>query len=169
MPGADAGWPESVITPLGAGAKTVRLVEEDSSPQDQLDESGWIAPDEALEAELADYEQEHPVEDAGPQEIAQQEAAVITLEEQNPPQDQPVISLEEQHNWQVIWGPFNSQVSAEGFAQRLSRVTGLIFNAIEKRPGRYVVAVAYDDDADRIASLAAISAKTGLNLKGLQQ
>ena len=67
--------------------------------------------------------------------------------------------------WQPLWPPFHSELSAEGFASRLGRVTGLDYRVTETGPGRYQVAVAYLDEQERRAAVALIEAKTGLQLE----
>ena len=65
---------------------------------------------------------------------------------------------------QPVWAPFRSQMSASGFAERLSRSLDHTF-AVERRgPGRYQVVFHYADEDQRQALLAEASALTGLPL-----
>ncbi len=185
---SNSDWPDSVVKPLAV--QTAEEAVTVAAVQDPQDENQWVRPDERLDVALASYNAETSDEGSAVQDAAlQDEPTGIVLQNDEPPQyeasaialqnhelpqdelpqDKLVTPVDENHYWQVIWGPFNSEASAEGFVKRLSQVTGLLFSAIEQNPGRYVVAVAYDDDTDRIASLATISAKTGLNLAGLTQ
>lgn len=70
------------------------------------------------------------------------------------------------HNsqWQSIWNPFRSQIAANGFAARLSRVTDIDYRVVRLKPGAYQVAFAYTDDNERAAKLAQIQGATGLDL-----
>jgi len=66
--------------------------------------------------------------------------------------------------WYSFWNPFRSEIAASGFVAQLERVTGMDYRVVKIRPGVYEVAFAYDDDAERHAKLAQISAATGLDL-----
>lgn len=64
--------------------------------------------------------------------------------------------------WHLVWNPFRSEFSANGFAERLAQATGMDFRVTRVRPGRYEVAFAYLDEEQRQSRLARISAATGL-------
>ncbi len=66
--------------------------------------------------------------------------------------------------WYSFWNPFRSEIAANGFVSQLERVTGIDYRVVKIKPGVYEVAFAYDDDAERHAKLAQISAATGLDL-----
>jgi len=66
--------------------------------------------------------------------------------------------------WYSFWNPFRSEIAASGFVAQLERVTGMDYRVVKIKPGVYEVAFAYDDDAERHAKLAQISAATGLDL-----
>ena len=67
-------------------------------------------------------------------------------------------------NWYPLWEPFHSELSADGFARRLERLTGLDYRVASVGRGRYQVAVAHTDDMDIEVALARIEAATGLRL-----
>lgn len=152
-------WPSELIYTIPEQPANVEMVEEEGRESPQIQESEvYIA------AVLVDNS-EPPAQI----QLLREEAVTPPSQDREQTWDIPTAPVENAHNWQVIWGPFNSRISAEGFVKRITRVTGLLFNTVEQSPGEYMVAVAYADDADRLASLAVISAKTGLNLTGLEQ
>lgn len=65
-------------------------------------------------------------------------------------------------SWHRFWRPFSTEVSARGFATRLEQLTGLDFRVQRAGVGRYEVAFAHVDDADKQARLARIRTVTGL-------
>ena len=64
--------------------------------------------------------------------------------------------------WYAFWSPFRSEIAANGFVDRLQRVTGLDYRVVKLKPGVYEVAFAYKDDREIMANLSQISAATGL-------
>ncbi len=70
-----------------------------------------------------------------------------------------------QPRWHVFWNPFRSEFSANGFAERLQQATGMDFRVTRVGPGRYEVAFAYVDEAQRQSGLTRIAAATGLHLE----
>lgn len=66
--------------------------------------------------------------------------------------------------WHSFWNPFRSEIAANGFAARLTAVTGLDYRVLRLEPGVYQVAFAYADDGERAASIAQIESATGLDL-----
>ncbi len=67
--------------------------------------------------------------------------------------------------WQSIWNPFRSEIAANGFAARLTAITGIDYRVVRLKPGVYQVAFAYSDDSERTTKLAQIQAETGLDLQ----
>ena len=65
---------------------------------------------------------------------------------------------------QTVWVPFHSQMSAAGFAARLSESLGHPFDVERRGPGRYQVVFAYADEAERASLLEEAAAVTGLPL-----
>lgn len=70
--------------------------------------------------------------------------------------------------WHSFWRPFTSEVSARGFARRLEQLTGLDFQVKRAAAGRYEVAFAHLDDAQRQAHLDRIQTVTGLQLEATE-
>ena len=69
-----------------------------------------------------------------------------------------------ERQWHGFWRPFRSEWSASGFRRRLEQVTSLDYRVVEVDGGQYEVMFAFDEDADRLRSLAEIEAATGLAL-----
>ena len=61
----------------------------------------------------------------------------------------------------VIWKPFHSEVSATGFARRLSTQLGYPFRALREGPARYHVVFDYDTEQQRQLLLSQVVALTG--------
>lgn len=76
---------------------------------------------------------------------------VATHEELVPPED----------GTEVVWVPFRSQMSAEGFAARLTKETQHPFRVTRQGPGRYQVNFAYANEAQRHQLAQQIRAATG--------
>lgn len=66
--------------------------------------------------------------------------------------------------WHSFWNPFRSEIAANGFAARLTAVTGIDYRVVRLEPGAYQVAFAYTDDGERAAKIAQIETATGLDL-----
>ena len=67
--------------------------------------------------------------------------------------------------WHLFWSPFASEASAEGFAARIERLTGVVTRVTEQTEGGYVVGFAYRDVDERRMYLDLIEAGTGLDLR----
>lgn len=65
---------------------------------------------------------------------------------------------------QPVWVPFHSQMSASGFAERLSDSLDHPFRVERRGPGRYQVVFPYRDEPQRLALLAQAAELTGLSL-----
>ncbi len=65
---------------------------------------------------------------------------------------------------QTVWAPFHSEMSARGFAQRLSQALHHPFRVERRGPGRYQVVFGYGDDAERQTLLDRAAELTGLPL-----
>ncbi len=65
---------------------------------------------------------------------------------------------------QAVWVPFHSEMSARGFADRLSRSVHYPFEVQRRGPGRYQVVFGYADDPQRRALLQSAAEATGLPL-----
>ncbi len=69
-------------------------------------------------------------------------------------------------SWFPVWDPFHSELSANAFARRLERITGLDYRVLRVGPAEYRVAVAYASEEQRQANVAAIEQATGLSITG---
>lgn len=65
---------------------------------------------------------------------------------------------------QPVWVPFHSEMSANGFAARLTTSLDHPFRVQRRGPGRYQVVFAYADEPQRRAVLAQAAQATGLPL-----
>jgi hypothetical protein len=72
-------------------------------------------------------------------------------------------------NLHLLWSPFRSAAAAEGFARRLSQVSGVDVRVAEAAPGRYQVGFNYRDDLQRNWYLGQIQARVGLDLGADEQ
>lgn len=85
-----------------------------------------------------------------------------------PPTDdaQAAIDADAGRQWFAVWDPFQSELSAEAFAARLARLTGLDYRVVRTAPARYEVAVGFSDEQERVAAVATIEEATGLAIPG---
>jgi len=95
-------------------------------------------------------------------QFADTESAIANTDDLPASLEEPPLLHELQ--WYSFWNPFRSEIAASGFVAQLERVTGMDYRVVKIKPGVYEVAFAYDDDAERHAKLAQISAATGLDL-----
>ncbi len=72
-------------------------------------------------------------------------------------------------NWHPLWKSFRSQLSAEGFATRLQKLSGRELRILPQGPGRYTVQLRYLDPGDLEQALQKISDTSGLDLVALKQ
>ena len=63
----------------------------------------------------------------------------------------------------VVWKPFHSQVSADGFARRLSTQLGYPFRALREGPAKYHVVFDYGSQEQRELLRAQVEALTGFS------
>ncbi len=68
--------------------------------------------------------------------------------------------------WFAVWDPFHSELSANAFARRLERMTGLDYRVVRSGPAKYEVAVAFGSEEERVANIAVIEEATGLRIAG---
>ena len=64
----------------------------------------------------------------------------------------------------VVWKPFHSEVSADGFARRLSTQLGYPFRALREGPAKYHVVFDYGSEEQREMLRAQVKALTGFSL-----
>ena len=70
--------------------------------------------------------------------------------------------------WQPVWRAFRSELSAQGFADHLQRLTGQEYRVRRASPWSYQVELAYVDEWARDNLLHEIQTKTGLGLVEMQ-
>ena len=104
------------------------------------------------------------VETPMPVQTVETPMPVQTVETPMPARLDPLVPAPAR-NWHVFWSPFGSEYAANGFAERLTGLTGLDFTVIREGPGEYQVAFAYADENERSAGLAMIETQTGLRLR----
>jgi len=63
----------------------------------------------------------------------------------------------------VVWKPFHSEVSAQGFARRLSTQLGYPFRALREGPAKYHVVFDYESDQQRELLRQQVQAITGFS------
>jgi hypothetical protein len=64
--------------------------------------------------------------------------------------------------WQAVWSPFRSELSARGFSSRLTNQTGIPLEVIRESQGVYQVAFAYTDATMRDDLLVRLRSAAGL-------
>ena len=64
----------------------------------------------------------------------------------------------------VVWKPFHSEVSADGFVRRLSTQLGYPFRALREGPAKYHVVFDYGSEEQREMLRAQVKALTGFSL-----
>ncbi len=64
----------------------------------------------------------------------------------------------------LIWSPFRTRVAAQGFARRLTRLSGVELKVAEAGPGHYRVGFDYADAGQRQSYLQRIKDSSGLTL-----
>ncbi|MDZ7668168.1 MAG: hypothetical protein U5Q16_01670 [Gammaproteobacteria bacterium] len=143
------------------------------------------APADAVEPTVADATDEaNPSADEEPQEDLAGVEEPASQPIPRPPDPFPLVSEEDTQSIveqvfesprrqpqavtetrsQVVWVPFHSEMSANGFAQRLSAALDHRFDVERRGPGRYEVVFDYRDEPERDAVLSEAAQVTGLPL-----
>ena len=99
-----------------------------------------------------------------PMQRAQPEPAPSAFPDAAPDESTPAPGEDTQ--WFAVWDPFHSELSANAFARRLERMTGLDYRVVRSGPAKYEVAVAFRSEAERVANIALIEEATGLRIAG---
>lgn len=94
-------------------------------------------------------------------EATRPETVTAADEQPEPP---PARPPDVDAHWHSFWNPFRSEIAANGFATRLTAVTGIDYRVVRLKPGSYQVAFAYADDSERASKIAQIEKATGLEL-----
>lgn len=80
------------------------------------------------------------------------------------PQPSEGLPNNSEASWYPLWSPFRSELSAQGFADRLAALSGRSLRVAEEGPSRYRVQLAYSSADDLHAALLTISKAVGLDL-----
>lgn len=98
-----------------------------------------------------------------PETDVEVEASEILAIEQNVLTESswPSSSYASQSSSATIWEPFHSQVSATGFAKRLSLQLGYPFQVTKDGPARYLVVFHYKSDEERALLVQQVATLTG--------
>jgi hypothetical protein len=96
------------------------------------------------------------------QEVA---APILPLPEPLRPTTDPAEHSGAEPAWQVFWEPFQTELSARGFAQRLQETTGLEIKVDKQAANAYLVLFPYTSEEERQHHIDLIEARTSLKLK----
>ena len=120
---------------------------------------GLLKGDRGLSSELVNTETEttlpeisNPAEDPG--QIQNQEVPTKNVSATNALKTTTL-------QFQVVWTPFRSQTSAEGFADKLSLQLEKEFEVIRTGPGHYEVGFNFVNQPERVQVMEAINTMTG--------
>ncbi|TDJ28265.1 MAG: hypothetical protein E2O59_06330 [Gammaproteobacteria bacterium] len=124
----------------------------------KIEPNDWSARDKLLEDNLLQLASQPP-----PETDVEVEAAEILAIEQNVLTESswPSSSYASQSSSATIWEPFHSQVSATGFAKRLSLQLGYPFQVTKDGPARYLVVFHYKSDEERALLVQQVATLTG--------
>lgn len=106
----------------------------------------------------------HPIEQAGlPAQIgdADQTDTHVAVASTGPEVTQTVADADADARVETVWTPFYSQLSADGFARRMTGFTAHPFSVRREGAGRYQVVFAYTDEDERARVLSALATATG--------
>jgi len=98
--------------------------------------------------------------DASAESSIDSESSLASPERQSVPA-LPVTGMDQTTASQSVWVPFRSQMSAEGFARRLTGELDHRFSVSREGPGRYQVMFSYANEVERLNLLDRVQAVTG--------
>lgn len=129
----------------------------------KLEPNDWSARDKLLEDNLLEDKLLQLASQPPPETDVEVEAAEILAIEQNVLSESswPSSSYASQSSSATIWEPFHSQVSATGFAKRLSLQLGYPFQVTKDGPARYLVVFHYKSDEERALLVQQVATLTG--------
>lgn len=130
----------------------------DWSARDKLLEDNLLEDNLLFEDKLLQLASQPP-----PETDVEVEASEILAIEQNVLTESswPSSSYASQSSSATIWEPFHSQVSATGFAKRLSLQLGYPFQVTKDGPARYLVVFHYKSDEERALLVQQVATLTG--------
>ena len=146
---------EAKIEPNDWSARD-KLLEDDLLEDNLLEDN--LLEDNLLEDKLLQLASQPP-----PETDVEVEASEILAIEQNVLTESswPSSSYASQSSSATIWEPFHSQVSATGFAKRLSLQLGYPFQVTKDGPARYLVVFHYKSDEERALLVQQVATLTG--------
>lgn len=123
----------------------------------------WSARDTLLEDNLPEDKSLQLASQPLPETDVEAEASEILAIEQNVLTESswPSSSYASQSSSATIWEPFHSEVSATGFAKRLSLQLGYPFQVTKDGPARYLVVFDYKSDEERALLVQQVATLTG--------
>ncbi len=130
----------------------------------KIEPNDWSARDKLLEDKLLFEDKLLQLASQPPPETdVEVEASEILAIEQNVLTESswPSSSYASQSSSATIWEPFHSQVSATGFAKRLSLQLGYPFQVTKDGPARYLVVFHYKSDEERALLVQQVATLTG--------
>ncbi len=119
--------------------------------------------DELFEDKLLEDKLQQLASQPLPETAVEVEASEISAIEQNvlTESSSSSTSYSPQSSSAAIWEPFHSEVSATGFAKRLSLQLGYPFQVTKDGPARYLVVFDYKSDEERALLVQQVAALTG--------
>ena len=102
-------------------------------------------------------ETEHDLDSEAPMIVD----SLLPETETAPPASEVALGVHASPSSKTIWEPFHSEVSATGFANRLSLQLGYPFQVTRDGPARYLVVFNYDSDEQRALLMRQIDTLTG--------
>ena len=129
----------------------------------KIEPNDWSARDKLLEDNLLEDKLLQLASQPPPETDVEVEASEILAIEQNVLTESswPSSSYASQSSSATIWEPFHSQVSATGFAKRLSLQLGYPFQVTKDGPARYLVVFHYKSDEERALLVQQVATLTG--------
>ncbi|MGD8497940.1 MAG: hypothetical protein PVG82_03470 [Chromatiales bacterium] len=140
-PVPEAPTPEPIRKPAPVEVPVDRAPKEEPVPIEAVEQGAAISDDTAPDRTIHDHEElplTEPVPVATPIPIG---------------------------GWQPLWRPFNSEVSARGFAGQISDITGRETRVRRLGPRSHQVDVAYATEAERRDILQRLELLTGIRLR----
>ncbi len=152
--GAPPDVPDSTMAPSSsplAEQPAVAMTEPVAAPSD------WMADDFSTAASSS-----LPTVESDSAELATEATATLEAEVDAATEDYPAPDALPQV---AVWRPFHSQMSAQGFAKRLSLQLGYPFSVVKVDAARYHVVFSYEDTAERDLLAEQLTALTGYSPK----
>jgi hypothetical protein len=149
-----------------APEQPVAVIAQDVEDQSELETQPADKPVAMTPMQIEPISEPPPEPFDDPHPAAGAEMDVVTIaavhpEQQDDPLSEPDDLLPPDTLTAVAWKPFHSEVSASGFARRLSTQLGYPFHSIRKGPARYYVVFDYATEAQRLLLHQQVATLTG--------